>query len=196
MSHRHARLWKNEGQFWVERSGQQKWDISEWVALAPGLEKVVEGADRITIGETQILLLTEPEVLKENDTANITLTVNATQPVYAIGENSRLSHEHHLAILYDLPLSFGSEVHVDKLLEMIVRRLVEAIHGGSRAAIVLQDPQSGSLRLKAHMPPGKPAVSMTLAQRALTDQAAFLWQPSHSDPNSTQALVSVDCALS
>jgi adenylate cyclase len=36
---------------------------------------------------------------------------------------------------------------------------------------------------------------MTLAQRALTDQVAFLWQPSHSDPNSTQALVSVDCAI-
>jgi adenylate cyclase len=195
VSHRHARLWRNEGRCWIEDLGSRNGTLLNGVALAPGSQKVVEAGDRITIGETVIQLSAESELSTDNDSSNITLTLNATHPVYVIGENNRLSHEHHLAILYDLPLNFGSEVHIDALLAMVVRRLVEAIHGGSRAAIVLKDPLSDSLRLKAHVPPGKPAVSMTLAQRALRDQVAVLWQPSHSDPNSTQALESVDCAI-
>jgi adenylate cyclase len=85
-------------------------------------------------------------------------------------------------------------MHLDVLLGIIVRRLMEVVRGSARAALVLTDPATDALLLKAHLPTGKPCVSMTLARRALKEQLAFVWRR-QSESTATRALDDVDCAM-
>ncbi len=85
-------------------------------------------------------------------------------------------------------------MQLDLLLQMIVGRLVDIIRGSARAALILKDPLTNVLLLKAHVPPGKPSVSMTLAQRALEQRVGFIWQRG-GDSTVTQAEDSADCAM-
>jgi adenylate cyclase len=71
---------------------------------------------------------------------------------------------------------------------------MEVVSGSTRAALVLTDPATDALLLKAHLPAGKPCVSMTLARRALKEQVAFVWQRQGESP-ATRALDAVDCAM-
>jgi GAF domain-containing protein len=54
--------------------------------------------------------------------------------------------------------------------------VVEVIPGAMRGALLLVDPETGGLVLKAHLPVGLPSVSMTLAQRALARREGFIWE--------------------
>jgi len=65
---------------------------------------------------------------------------------------------------------------LDELLQKIVRRLVEIIPGAERGALLVKDPKTGELLLKAHLPAGQPAVSITLAHRAIEQRQGFVWQ--------------------
>src|SRR5204862_8148344 len=56
-----------------------------------------------------------------------------------------------------------------------------------RSAILLQDPVSGELLLKAHVPVGQPSISMTLATRAMARRRGFIWRDS-LDPSQSQIL--------
>jgi adenylate cyclase len=52
-----------------------------------------------------------------------------------------------------------------------------------RGAVLISD-QDGVLLLKHHWPLGKPAVSMTLAQRASRERVAFIWSDEEENPES------------
>ena len=105
------------------------------------------------------------DVIDRREASNITLTLDAVKPVYKSEGDRYPDADHRLAILYELPLKFGSEIQLDVLLGIIVQRLVEVVSGSARAALVLSDPATNALLLKAHLPTGKPCVSMTLARR-------------------------------
>ena len=81
-----------------------------------------------------------------------------------------------LSLLYELPLQFATATRLDVLLQDIVERLLSVVPSAARGALLLAEPESGSLVLKAHLPAGGPAVSMTLAQRAMTKREGFVWR--------------------
>ena len=81
-----------------------------------------------------------------------------------------------LALLYDLPLQFAAVTRLDTLLQTIVERLVEVIPGAQQGALLLKDRTTGQLLLKAHLPVGHPAVSLTSARQAMERREGFIWR--------------------
>jgi GAF domain-containing protein len=57
-----------------------------------------------------------------------------------------------------------------------VGRIVELIPGAVRGTLLLLDPAADKLLLAAFVSPDEPAVSETLARRALQKQQAFIWR--------------------
>jgi adenylate cyclase len=194
VSHRHARIWVSDGACWIEDLGSRNGTLINGVRMEPRSARIVKTNDEITVGETKIRFDAKTESNHHGAGSNITLTLDAVKPAYKFEGDRTVDTDRRLAVLYDLPLQFGDEIQFDALLAKIVQKLLEVIRGSARAALVLRDPASGALLLKAHVPVGKPCVSMTLAQRTLKDQVAFVWQR-NGEPAATQALDAVDCAM-
>jgi adenylate cyclase len=194
VSHRHARIWVTNGQYWIEDLGSRNGTLINGAAIQRKATRNLQTGDVITIGETVVRVDIPTELPKGEESSNITLTFDAIKPVYSLEEATHLDSERRLAILYELPLQFGGEIQVDQLLQMIVAKLVEIIPGSARASLALRDPETNTLLLKAHVPAGKPSVSITLAQRALENRVGFIWRRG-GDSTSTQALNAVDCAM-
>jgi adenylate cyclase len=60
-------------------------------------------------------------------------------------------------------------------------RVVEAIPCARRGALLMCDPKQDALLLKAYVSPDEPAVSETLARRALNEKRGFIWRSSVED---------------
>ncbi len=193
VSHRHARIWVKDGACWIEDLDSRNGTFVNGAALAPWSARTIDAMDEITIGETTLHVSLSDEAVSRKDNSKITLTLDAIKPAYKFEGNVHPT-DRRLAILYELPLQFGAEIQFDVLLGIIVQRLMEVVSGSSRAALVLTDPASNALLLKAHLPVGKPCVSMTLARRALKEQVAFVWQR-QGGSTATRALEQVDCAM-
>ncbi|MBI4527804.1 MAG: FHA domain-containing protein [Deltaproteobacteria bacterium] len=194
VSHRHARIWVKEGQYWIEDLGSRNGTTVNGEDICGKGSRGLQPGDTINIGETKLSVKIPAELPKRETSSNITLVIDAKRPAYSLEQSASGDAERRLAILYELPLQFGEEMQLDLLLQMIVVRLVEIIRGSARAALILKDPVSGALLLKAHIPLGKPYVSMTLAQRALEQRVGFIWQRAGGSAV-TQADASADCAM-
>jgi adenylate cyclase len=194
VSHRHARIWLSDGALWVKDLGSRNGTSVNGMAVEPGSARRVNAGDEITIGETIVLVDISPEVDATANTFSISSTLDAIKPAYKFETHAHSETERRLAILYELSLHLGAEIQLDVLLGIIVRRLMEVVRGSARAALVLTDPATDALLLKAHLPVGRPCVSMTLARRALKEQFAFVWRR-QGEETTTQALHDVDCAM-
>src|SRR5882724_1626276 len=84
--------------------------------------------------------------------------------------------ERRLAILLDLPRQFGSQTGQNELLQIIMNRVVEVIPAARRGALLLRDPRQDTLLLKAYVSADEPAVSETLARRAVEEKRGFIWK--------------------
>lgn len=82
-----------------------------------------------------------------------------------------------LALFYELPLQFGKETHLDALLQLIVEQVVKVIPSAQRGALLVRERKTGKLALKAHVPTGNPAVSLTMVERTMKELSAFIWEP-------------------
>jgi adenylate cyclase len=107
-------------------------------------------------------------------------------PIISPDELVNIDLMRRLTLFYELPLRFGEETRLDALLQLIVERLVEVIPGAARSALLVRDRRS-RLALKAHLPPGNPSVSMTLAERAMEQRSAFIWPPPGAEPSAGAA---------
>ena len=194
VSHRHARLWVKDGKCWIEDLGSRNGTSVNRTKIEPRSARELQTNDEITIGETTVHINSVSEATAGGDISNITLTFDAVKPAYKFDAQSHTDSDARLAILYELPLEFGAEIQLEVLLATIVRRLMEVISASTRAALVLTDPITDTLLLKAHVPAGKPCVSMTLARRALREQVGFVWER-QGDPANTRALDAVDYAM-
>jgi len=86
-----------------------------------------------------------------------------------------------LALLCELSLQFAGETRLDALTHTILERLVAVIPGAARGALLLRDQANNALLLKAHLSPGGPAVSETLARRTMAERKGFIWRRSDDD---------------
>jgi adenylate cyclase len=175
-SHRHARIWVSEGRCWIEDLGSRNGTTVNGQSIHGKGRWPLKENDVIKIADTTLRTILNAESPKSEQNSKITLTLDARTPIYSIDDSSHGLAERRLAILYELPLQFGGEEQLDALLTMIVRKLVDLVPGSTRVALTLKDPVSNRLLLKAHVPPGELAVSMTLAQRALEQRVGFIWQ--------------------
>jgi adenylate cyclase len=118
---------------------------------------------------------------------DIDAMIDAGAPVFEPGQPIDPARAQDLSLLYELPLRFGEETELDTLFQTIIERLVAIIPAASRGALLLTDSESGALLLKAHVPAGRPSVSMTLASRAMARREGFIWREG-MDPSQSQFL--------
>lgn len=109
-----------------------------------------------------------------SDLPQISLTLDASRSPFLDSASAERSAR-RLGLFYELPLHFGAEVRLSDLLDMIVRKTMEVVQGADRVALLVRDRTTGSLLLRAHRPAGSPAVSLTLADRAMRDREGFVW---------------------
>jgi adenylate cyclase len=202
VSRPHARISFAEGQYWIEDLGSANGTAVDGQAIK-GFGKVrLEPAQKIAVSDT-ILEIEIPQAMTDRslgwEMADRTLVdthdnlldiaegIDATASVFGVGRPIDPERAEGFALLYELPLRFGEETQLDTLFQTIIERLVEIIPAASRGALLLEDQVSGKLLLKAHIPAGHPAVSMSLASRTILRRQGFIWRQG-SDPSQSQLL--------
>ena len=202
VSRPHARISVAEGQYWIEDLGSANGTAVDGQPIKDLVKVRLEPGQKIAISDT-ILEIEIPQARTDNslgwEIADRTLvdthdnlldigeSIDATAPVFGADRPIDPERAQGLALLYELPLRFGEETELDTLFQTVIERLVEIIPAASRGALLLEDQTTGALLLKAHIPAGQPAVSMSLASRAILRRHGFIWRQG-SDPSQSQLL--------
>ena len=183
----HARLWLEDGQYWIE-------DLSSALGTQINDEEIKDKgksalgtADVVKIGKTELRIQAPPATADSSEKHSSkeasqhilesTSSLDASKAAFTEGDVANLDASRRLALFYELPLQFGEETRLDALLQLIVERVISVIPGAERGAVLVLD-RNGKLALKAHLPVGRPAVSLTMAQEAMDQRSAFIWPPS------------------
>jgi adenylate cyclase len=80
------------------------------------------------------------------------------------------------AALCELAWQAGANCSIDTLLQTLAERILSFIPRATHCAILIADPQTKTLDLAAHTPPGTPPVSWSSAQQAHDQKEAFIWK--------------------
>ncbi|PQV64971.1 adenylate cyclase [Abditibacterium utsteinense] len=82
----------------------------------------------------------------------------------------------HLGRIYDLLLRCGQTNDLDELMRQIVGRVVQVLPDARRGALLLHSRETDALLLTCFHGEGGPAVSETLARRAMEEKQGLLWR--------------------
>jgi adenylate cyclase len=181
VSRPHGRIWLEDSRFWIEDLGSATGTfVNDEPISGHGRHALPPGAT-IRVGETELTLETpvsgnqdaSSEISKEPEPVILS---SAAPSQETFGVAASILDAGQLAIFYELPLQFGNATSVDYVLRNIVEKLVNFIPSVKRAAILMKAATGKDLLLKAHVPLGRPSVSMSLALRAMDTQEGFLWE--------------------
>ena len=202
VSRPHARISTADGDYWIEDLGSANGTELDGEQIKGKGRRRLDPGQLIRISDTTIeiktpiaqtgldpgLGLDDRTLVTTHDTRlDIEAMIDAGAPVFEPGQTIAPARAQALSLLYELPLRFGEETELDILFQTIIERLVAIIPAASRGALLLQDSESGELLLKAHLPAGRPSVSMTLASRAMARREGFIWREG-MDPSQSQFL--------
>lgn len=187
VSRPHARVWIEEGQYWIEDLNSSHGTQVNGEEIKGKGKRRLQAGNTIRIGETilQLEIPTKPvdrdatlppEAPETEPEVKIAKALDASVPPLSPVEAATTDSAQRLALLYELPLQFAKETRLDALLQTIVERLVEVIPAAARGALLLRD--RDALLLKAHVPAGEPSVSENLARRAMAQGEGFIWRRS------------------
>jgi adenylate cyclase len=194
VSRLHGRIWFEDGDWWIEdRNSSRGTQLNDVEIKERGKHQLrlhdiikvgdtkleVESIEAATSGGQTSFLEAGTALITNEDGAGtevaIAQVVDATDfgvaPLGAEGEAAR-----RLKIICDLPIQFCTKTDLPTLLPAIVDRLAELIPKGASWAVVLRDPETDVLLLKAHNALREPNLSETLARRAMSEHKAFIWK--------------------
>ena len=194
VSRLHGRIWFEADAWWIEDRTSSRGTRLNNVEIKEKGKHQLQLRDIIEVGDTRLeiesleavpigqqasylevgtALITNED--GEHSEVAISQVLDATDfgvaPLVAESEAAR-----RLKIMCDLPIQFCAKTNLETLLPSIVDRLAELITKNASWAVVLRDPETDVLLLKAHNVIREPNLSETLARRAMTDHKAFIWQ--------------------
>jgi adenylate cyclase len=186
VSRRHALIEVKEGVCWLTDLGSSFGTTVNGQDIRGRGPQRVWPEDTVSAGETTLRLAlvfdaqrssAQPSSHSELDKAAVQITraIDTTRPRPGGAVPTATPAERRLALLLELPEQFGAQTRGDALLQLIMDRVVAVIPNARRGALLLRDPQHNTLLLKAYVSPDEPAVSETLARRALAEKRGFLW---------------------
>lgn len=190
VSRPHARFFLRDGQWWLEDLGSAHGTQLNGREIRDLGPQRVRPRDTFQCGETKIKpdLVLEPSAIADNPVSQ--------------GEAGKFSVEEigQLTQIYDLLLKCGAGNDLDGLMREIVARVVDIIPQARRGALLLHSLETDSLLLAGFRGEGGPAVSETLARRALREKRGLLWRgetpdsdlvaPPHSAPSLARFTIS------
>lgn len=193
VSRRHGRIWMDDGRYFVEDLGSTRGTVVNKVEIKGRGPQPLTFGDVVGMGETTLTLLGPETQAMPHDSSAVAIdgnvvadtsssSVKISKAVDATGTNlASISRKNadtvrRLELLYDLPLQFAAETRLETMLEITVERLTKIVPGAANGALLLSEPGSKNLLLKACQSCGEPTVSETLARRAIAERKAFIWK--------------------
>lgn len=116
---------------------------------------------------------------EEGVSLSLDAAAHAPPPLKGLADQAR----RRLELLYDLPLKLAAEQDLGRLFSLILERVLELIPGAVRGALLIKEPSSGKLALRASIPASAPPISRTLILRAISQQTGFIWGDNAADQN-------------
>lgn len=110
--------------------------------------------------------------------AAIRTTLDTSVPGVSPADSASAHTPRRLALPYELLVQCPTAMPLEALLQMSVMWLVDRIPQATHGALILHDPTTGSLLLRAHHPIGEPAISLTSVKEAMATQTGVLWRRS------------------
>ena len=187
VSRRHARVWEQAGRVWLEDLGSRAGTFVNGQRVAGAVEIMPD--DAVSLGDTILQIFAgHPEIPVEDDTA---AEVAAGNYVYATPMDSKPptaaatpapaalfseSFAARLALLMDLLAQTSRRQTLEAFLGAFLGRIMTAVPDAERGALLLLEPETKQLVLKAYVSASEPAVSDTLSRKALLEQKGFVWR--------------------
>jgi adenylate cyclase len=186
VSRRHARIWVEDGQPWLEDLDSAHGTLLNGVEIKQKGKQLLRSGDIVTVGSTVLGLYlaagwAEPSPPPVSDGAAAP-SKTAVPPLGGDGiltaaAESSADVSRRLALFYELLLRFGKETQIDALFQLIIDRVLDLLPDAASGALLVKESGTGTLMLKAHLPEGKPVVSLTMAQKAIDKFKSIIWPP-------------------
>jgi len=187
VSRPHARIWAEYGRYWIEDLNSAAGTRINGEELKNRGRRRLHSNDSVAIGETTLRFeLPEnkdefPATLSAESDASledcVTQSVDAAQPAFSRTQTTSDS-DRRLAFFYELPLKLAAEAQLPGLLQLIVEQSLDVISGARRGALFISERQTRELLRVASIPVDNPAVSLTLAAKAIDQCEGFIWSRS------------------
>jgi adenylate cyclase len=195
VSRLHARIWQANGCYWIEDLNSTGGTKLNGIEIKSQGQKEVQTGNVILAGQTTLRLVSleddsflrktnylefgenlvprEAQVPEKVDIGQrLDATIFSALPIEKASEMML----RRLQKITDIPLKFGAKLQLETLLPAIVEELVDIIPTGESWALVLREPGTDALLLKAYHHYKQPYLSETLARRAITERKAFIWR--------------------
>jgi adenylate cyclase len=206
VSRMHGKIWFENSDWWIEDSNSSRGTRLNDVQIKGQGKQQLKLHDIIEIGETtmeiesvdagsvgvQTSFLEEGTALIPSEDNTSTVVAIAHDLDATDLEVAPLVNEgpiaQRLKVICDLPIEFCGKSKLETLLPAIVDRLTEIIPKSASWGVVLRDPETDALLLKAHNASSEPNLSETLARRAMTEHKAFIWKKT-TDADMTKSIL-------
>jgi adenylate cyclase len=195
VSRLHGRIWEEEGLCWVEDLNSSRGTQVNGTEIKGRGKRQLQASDVILAGQTTLrveLLETQATaqgtkyleegtfLLPENRHAESGMAIAKDVDATAVGplplECVEDATAQRLKMVCDLPFQFATKAALESLLPAIVDQLVEVVPTGESWALVLREPGTDALLLKAYRYVQRTYLSETLLRRAMTERKAFVWK--------------------
>jgi adenylate cyclase len=196
VSRMHGRIWEEDGSFWVEDlnssrgtrlngveikgRGKQQLHADDSIVVGQTTLKIDFGESKLPIQETNYLedgtfLLPEKHHTESGVAVAKDIDATAVESV-AASECAGDSAAERLKMVCDLPFHFATKATLETLLPAIIDQLVEVLPNGESWALVLREPETDALLLKAYRYVHRTYLSETLLRRVMAERKAFIWR--------------------
>lgn len=197
VSRMHGRIWEEDGQHWIEDLNSSRGTQLNGVEIKGKGRQQIRQSDVILVGQTTLQVdfgdakeldrqtnylengtFILPEKRHAESGVAIAKDVDATVVEAVPIEDASDSATRRLKMVCDLPFQFATKTDLETLLPAIVDQLVEILPNGESWALVLRDPETDALLLKAYHYVQRTYLSETLLRRVMVERKAFVWKKS------------------
>jgi adenylate cyclase len=215
VSRLHGRIWEEDGVYWIEDLNSSRGTLLNGVEIKGTGKRQLKSDDSILVGQTTLKIevgeaqglahttnyleqgtFLLPEKRHAESGVAVAKDIDATAvdtvpPGYAEDPFAR-----RLKMVCDLPFLLATKTTLETLLPAIVDQLVDVIPTGESWALVLREPTTDVLLLKAYRYVERTYLSETLLRRAMTDRKAFIWKRKiDQDPSASIAQSGIETGM-
>src|SRR5271163_749207 len=171
VSRLHGRIWQEEGGCWIEDLNSSRGTLVNGVEIRGRGRQPLRPQDTVVVGQTTMridldeanaaagatsylehgtILLPEKHHAASGVAIAKDVDATAVEPMTLPPDCAEDSASRRLKMVCDLPFQFATKLKLESLLPAIVDQLVQMIPGGESWALVLRDPATDTLLLKAY----------------------------------------------